>query len=123
VTDILKASMNATLHLTKDGDTVHKLSYYSGEQDYLKKSAQRFVLETSMVTPVEVDLYGIGTDTSAAQLLVTTDSPVKVAVGNITYLWEISGAAMMVGAVSHVYVLNESTTNVANVEVVVSDDG
>ena len=61
--------------------------------------------------------------TSGVTLFLETDRAINVAVNNIAHLWPLAdnGSLLLVGTISHLYIQNESTTNLATVELVVTD--
>ena len=72
-----------------------------------------------MTAVEELSLGGVGT---GEFLLLQTDQPIKVGIDNQTVLLDVSKAIMLGGAsFTHIYLQNESTTNTATVQAVVTD--
>jgi hypothetical protein len=74
-----------------------------------------------MTVMEELDLGGIAT---GENFLLETDQPILVALNttNVNAKITVGGALMMSGgSFTHLYVQNESATNVATVQVVVTD--
>lgn len=117
--DTLKKQMVARLHLTKNGLTLIDQRYDSETSDYVELSQHRAVLATNMANPEEIDLEGVDTGTMFSLL---TDQEIKVSVDSQTYQWSVTQYVAMTGSFTHVYVQNESTTNVATIEILVVDD-
>ena len=118
--DSLKRTMRARVLLIRDGAEMHDQSYYEPNEDYTESTHQRIVLAKDMASPSEVDMAGVST---AVTLYLQTDRAIKVALDDDTYLWEVAehGAIMLVGSFEHLYLQNESTTNLATVDLVVTD--
>lgn len=125
--DVLKRSIRARVLLERDGRTHHDQTYYSEDQPYYESTHQRIKLATDMSSPQEIDLSGVGvapgTNATAGSLYLETNRVVLVAVDDNTKLWPLAehGAVLLVGSFTHLYVQNESTTNVATVDLVVTD--
>jgi hypothetical protein len=76
-----------------------------------------------MTSPQEYEFTHI---TTAKHLMLVTDQPILVSMDTTTTQWNVGtsddeGAVLLVGSFTHVYVKNESTTNTATVDLVVSD--
>jgi hypothetical protein len=64
--------------------------------------------------------------TTAKHFMLVTDQPILVSLDVTTTPWSVGvsddeGAVLLVGSFTHVYVKNESTTNTATVDILVSD--
>ncbi len=118
--DALFRTMRARIRLVRDGADLYDQVYYEPDIAYDESTHQRIVLATNMGSPGEIDLSGVST---AATLFLQTDRDIKVAVNSASFVWPVSehGALMLVGSFTHLYVQNESTTNLATVELVVTD--
>ena len=118
--DALTRTMRARVSLIRDGAQYHDQVYYEPNDTYTESTHQRVVLSTNMASPQEVDMAGVAT---AATLFLQTDRDILVAVNNASYLWPVNehGALVLVGAFTHLYVQNESTTNQAVVDMIVTD--
>ena len=117
--DVLKVEPSARIKLTRNGVRLYEQHYAPTSQTYAEHTADRLILATNMTVVSEVNLGGVGT---GEFLLVQTDQQIKIGVDNQTTLWTFSGAVMLAGgAFTHVYLQNESTTNTATVQLIVSD--
>jgi hypothetical protein len=99
--------------------------FYAEDESFSESTHQRIVLATNMASPSEVDLSGVTATPSVTQggtLFLEADRAISVAVNNSSYLWPLSanGALLLTGTITHLYVQNESTTNTATVELVVT---
>lgn len=125
--DSLKRTMRARVVLIRDGQEMHDQHYYEPNESYTESTHQRLVLPTNMSSPSEVDLSGVASDIAGGDVAVTlyieTDRAIKVALDDNTYLWDVAehGAIMLVGSFTHLYLQNASTTNLATVDLVVTD--
>lgn len=118
--DALSRTLRTRVRLIRDGVDLYDQSYYEPNVDYTESTHQRVILATNMATPEAVDMAGVST---AATLFLQTDRDILVAVDSSTKTWPVSGdgAVMLVGSFTHLYLQNESTTNQATVELVVTD--
>jgi hypothetical protein len=118
--DSLSRTLRARVRLIRNGADLYDQVFYSPDVTYTESTHQRLVLPTNMATPSEVDLAGVETGKA---LFLQTDRAIQVSVGTSTSSWPIAenGALLMTGTISHLYLQNESTTNQATVELVVSD--
>ena len=119
--DALNRTMRARIRLIRDGADMYDQSFYDSETAYAESTHQRVILATNMVSPSEVDMAGVS---SAVALFIQTDRDIKVALDDNTFLWTIkeNGALMLTGSFTHLYLQNESTTNQAIVELVLTDE-
>lgn len=118
--DALSRTLRARVRLIRNGADLYDQVFYDPDVTYAESTHQRLVLSTNMATPSEVDLAGVETGSA---LFLQTDRAINVAVGTSTNSWPIAenGALLMTGTITHLYLQNESTTNQATVELVVSD--
>jgi hypothetical protein len=118
--DVLKRTVRARVKLTRNDAVLYDQTYYDDDTDYTESTHQRVVLATNMAVPQEVDMAGVST---GAVLFVESDRAINVAVNAIGNVWPLAenGALLLVGSVTHLYLQNESTTNLATVELVVAD--
>ena len=118
--DSLKRTIRARVVLIRDGQEMHDQHYYEPNESYTESTHQRLVLATNMSSPSEVDMAGVS---AAVTLYIETDRAIKVALDDNTYLWDVAehGAIMLVGSFTHLYLQNASTTNLATVDLVVTD--
>lgn len=124
--DVLRRTVRARVKLTNNDAVVYDQVYYDENTEYTESTGQRLVLATNMGVAQEVDLSGVTSAPGASTgvtLFVETNRDIKVAVNSISALWPLAenGALLLVGSISHLYLLNESTTNLATVELVVTD--
>lgn len=104
--------------MLRNGVTVYDQAYTPVEEPYSEHTGDRVVLATNMASPQQVNLGGVS---AAEHLILITDRVIKVGVNSQTNLWPVSKALMVVGAFSSLYFQNESTTNTATVEYMVTD--
>lgn len=118
--DALKRTMRARVRLIRDGADYHDEVYYEPNISYDESTHQRVVLTTNMGSPSEVDMAGVST---AGSLFLKTDRDINVAVGTSTKTWPVGehGSLVLVGSFTHLFLQNESTTNQATVDLVVTD--
>lgn len=116
--DVLKVTELARLKLTRNGTVLYDQTFEPTEESYSEHSADRVVLAVNMASPQQVNLGGVAT---GRHLILETDQTIKVGVDSTTNLWQISSALMLVGSFTNLYVQNESLTNTATVQVVVTD--
>lgn len=124
--DVLRRTVRARVKLTNNDAVIYDQVYYDENVEYTESTGQRLVLATNMAVAQEVDLSGVTSTpgaTTGVTLFLETNRAIKVAVNDIAALWPLAenGALLLVGSISHLYVLNESTTNLATVELVVTD--
>lgn len=120
--DALKRTLRARVRLIRDGADLYDQVFYEPNEDYDESTHQRLILATNMATPSEVDMSGVSTGEA---LFLQTDREIQVALDANTKLWTIkeNGAVLLVGSFTHIYLQNESTTNQATVELVITDAG
>lgn len=118
--DSLSRTLRARVRLIRNGADLYDQVFYDPDITYTESTHQRVVLATNMSTPAEVDLAGVST---GGAMFLQTDRAINVAVGTSTAVWPVAenGAVMLTGTITHLYLQNESTTNQATVELVVSD--
>lgn len=118
--DALSRTLRAAVILTRNGSDYHEQEFYDPKVTYSEIAHQRIVLSTNMGSPSEVDMAGVAT---GATLFVETDRAVNVAINAASNVWTVSenGALMLVGSFTHLYLQNESTTNQATVDVIITD--
>ncbi len=123
--DVLKQTIGVSIVLDRNSRTMYDQRYNPVAVAFTESTHQRIVLATNMTSPSEIDLSGVtavpGVE-AGGTLFVETDRSILVAVNNNSYLWPLSanGALLLTGALTHLYVQNESTTNQATIELVVS---
>lgn len=118
--DALSRTMRARIRLIRDGVDMYDQVFYEPDETYAESTHQRVVLPTNMGSPSEIDMAGVATGES---LFIQTDRDIKVALDANTRLWVVkeNGALLLTGSFTHVYVQNESTTNLATIELVITD--
>lgn len=116
--DVLRVSELARLKLTRDGVVAYDQAYAPAAESYTEHAGDRVVLATNMATPEAVDLGGIAT---AEHLMLETERTILVGVNSQTNLITVKKALMVVSSFSTLYLQNESTTNTATVEFMVTD--
>lgn len=118
--DALFKTGRARVLLRRNDAEMYSQVFYAPDDAYTESTHQRVVLDTGMAVAQEIDLSGVET---AATLFLQTDRDIKVALNDATYLWPVSahGAVMVYGEFTNLYVINESTTNQATIELVVTD--
>lgn len=118
--DALFKTVRARVLLRRNDAEMYSQTFYEPDDAYTESTHQRVVLSTNMASAQEIDLSGVET---AATLFLQTDRDIEIAVNNASYLWPVSahGAVMLTGSFTRLFVLNESTTNQATVELVVTD--
>lgn len=122
--DALSRTLRARVRLIRDGGDMHSQVFYDPDVTYAESTHQRIVLSTSMGAPGEIDISHITTATHMAEtLFLKTDRAILVGVETTTAVWPVSehGCIMLVGSFSHLYLQNESSTNQATVDLVVTD--
>jgi len=123
--DVLKQTIGVSVKLDRNGRTMYDQRYTPAEASFAESTHQRIVLATNMAMPQEIDLSGVTASPSVDEgttLFLETDRAIKVAVNNNSFLWPLgaNGALLLTGAISHLYVQNESVTNLATIEAVVT---
>ena len=123
--DVLKQTIGVSVVLARNSRAMIDQQFNQTDQAYSEATHQRIVLATNMTNPQEIDLSGVTATPSVTlgtMVFLETDRAISVAVNNNTYLWPLSvnGVLLLTGTISHLYVQNESTTNQAVVELVVS---
>lgn len=118
--DALSRTMRARVRLIRNGVDLYDQTYYEPDISYTESTHQRVILSTNMASPQEVDMAGVST---AETLFLQTDRDILVAVDNNARTWPVTehGSILLVGSFTHLYLQNESTTNQATVELVVTD--
>lgn len=118
--DALTRTMRARVRLIRNGVDYFDQTFYDPTVDYTESTHQRVVLSTNMTSPAAVDMAGVETGVS---LFLQTDREILVALGASSSTWTVgeNGALLLVGSFTNLYLQNESTTNQATVELVVTD--
>lgn len=118
--DALKRTLRARVRLIRDGVDIYDQNFYEPNESYTESTHQRVILATNMTIPSEIDMSGV---TTGESLFLQTDRDVLVALDDNSFLWTVkeNGALMLVGSFTHLYVQNESTTNLATIELVITD--
>ena len=118
--DACTRTMRARVRLIRNGVDYFDQTFYEPNVDYTESTHQRVVLATNMTTPVAVDMTGVSAGVS---LFLQTDREILVAVDGVANTWTVAenGALMLVGSFTSLHLQNESTTNQATVELVVTD--
>lgn len=122
--DALSRTLRARVRLIRDGADMHNQVFYDPDISFDEHTHQRLVMSTNMSVPVEVDIsYITAGATTAETLFLKSDRAILVGINNTTAVWPIgeNGAVMLVGSFTHLYLQNESTTNQATVDLVVTD--
>lgn len=123
--DVLKQSIAVSVELDRNSQLMYGQRFYQNDVTFTESTHQRIVLATNMSSPQEIDLSGVTSTPSVTQggtLFLETDRAINVAVNVTSHLWPlgVNGALLLTGAITHLYVQNESTTNQAVVELVVT---
>lgn len=118
--DALSRTMRARVRLIRDGGDMHDQVFYDPDVSFDEHTHQRVVLTTNMAVPAQVDMAGVAT---AQTLFLKTDRDINVCINATTKVWPVSenGCIMLVGEFTKLYLQNESTTNQATVDLVVTD--
>lgn len=117
--DVLRVKPQARFKILKNGVTVYDQQYAPTEEAYTEHSGDRSVLATNMTVMQEIDLGGIAT---GEKLFLITDNTIKVAINSTSVPWSVGESIMLDGgSFTHLYVQNESTTNLAVIEYVITD--
>ncbi len=116
--DVLRVGELARLKLVRDGVTVYDQAYAPTEEAYTEHAGDRVVLATNMASPEQVNLGGVST---GEHLMLETDRTILVGVNSQTNLITVKKALMVISSFSTLYFQNESTTNTATVEYMVTD--
>ena len=118
--DALSRTMRARVRLIRDGGDMHDQVFYDPDVSFDEHTHQRVVLATNMATPSQVDMAGVS---SAGSLFLKTDRDINVGINSTTKIWPVgeNGCVMLVGTFTKLYLQNESTTNQATVDLVVTD--
>lgn len=121
--DATKAQIASNLKLFKDNIIINQLPFKMNAVSYVESNADRFILAVSsgwQAFPMN------GVDTGAF-LAVETDRPILISLDTTTRQWALGrdtkgGMVTLLGAFSHVYLRNNSVTNVAVVSVLIADE-
>lgn len=122
--DVLKVQPKARFQVTRNGTTLYDQDYAPSQADYTEHAGARLILATNMPTFQEFDMEGVDT---GEYFMLETDRPILVALNTTAQVWQVGtgtsgGALMLSGAsITHIYVQNESTTNVATAHLIVTD--
>ena len=111
------------LTLFEDEVKVLNQSFSMNAVTYTEHSADRLVLATSSGWQ-EINKGGVGT---GVYLTVKTDRPIQVSLDATTNPWNVGkspdgGIVALAGSYTHVYVKNNSTTNQATINSVMTDE-
>ena len=115
--DVLRVSELARLKLLRNGIPVYDQAYSPIEESYTEHAGDRVILATNTAV-VAVNLGGIAT---AQHLMLETDRVINVGINSQTFLISVEKALLVVSSFSTLYFQNESTTNTATVEFMVTD--
>jgi len=118
--DATNHTMRARLRLERNGVNVHDRQFSSPDVDHSEETYQRITLPRSMSDVSKVDLEGVDTGRS---LFLYTNRDVLVGVNTNTLLYPVleGGSLMMTADVTSVFLRNTSQTNLATVELMVTD--
>lgn len=118
--DALSRTLRARVRLIRNDADLYDQVFYDPDVSYTESTHQRVILATNMSVPVAVDLGGVS---AAETLFLQTDRGINVGINSTTAVWPVTaqGAVLLVGSFSSLYLQNESTTNTATVELVVTD--
>lgn len=119
--DTLKIEPSSRVKLTKNGVRLYEQHYAPASATYTEHTADRLVLATNMTAMQALNLGGVAT---AEYVMIETDNTIKVAFNGTATARQVTvGKQLMVSgaSITSIYMLNESTTNQATVEVVVTD--
>ena len=115
--DVLRVVDNDRLHLTRDGVTHYNLVHTPTEEAYTEYASDRLVLAVSS-GQVQASLGGV---TAGEHLMLITDREIKVGVSSTTNVWTVKKFLKLTGSITSLYLENESATNLATVEFIVTD--
>ena len=122
--DVLKVQPKARFKVTRNGTVLYDQDFAPGEATYTEHAGARVILATNMGAFQEFDMEGVAT---GEYFMLETDRPLLVALNSTAQVWQVGtgttgGALMLSGAsITHIYVQNESTTNVATAHLIVTD--
>lgn len=116
--DVLRVGKIARLKLHRNGVVAYNQAFAPVDEVYTEHAGDRVILATNMATPQQVDLGGIS---SAEHLMIETSRVIKVGIDSQTNLIPVKTALLLVSTFSTLYFQNESTTNTATVEFIVTD--
>lgn len=118
--DALSRTIRARVRLIRDGGDMHSQVFYDPDISFDEHTHQRVVLSTNMASPAQVDMAGVS---SAGSLFLKTDRDINVCINSTTKVWPVgeNGCVILVGTFTKLYLQNESTTNQATVDLVVTD--
>ena len=124
--DVLRKTTRARLKLTRNDVILYDQVYYDDNKVYTESTSQRIVLATNMGSPQEIEIKNVTRAPGAVggvTLFMEIDRAAKVAVNDAAALWPIAenGSLLLVGPITALYVKNESTTNLATMELVITD--
>jgi hypothetical protein len=121
--DVLKVQAKARFKLTRNNAILYDQDFLSSEIAYAESAGARIVLATNIAFQ-QFDMEGVAT---GEFLMIESDRPILVALGTTALYWPIGsgtkgGALMLSGSsFTNIYVKNESVTNLATVQIAVTD--
>ena len=121
--DVLKVQTKARFKLTRNTVVLYDQDYFPREVAFTESAGARVILATNSGMQ-EFDMEGV---TTGEYLMIEADRPILVSLGTTVLQWPVGigtkgGAVMLSGSsFTHVFVENESTTNVATVQIAVTD--
>ena len=123
MSDVLKAQARARFKLTRNANVLHDQNYVPSEIAYTESAEARIVISTNSGWQ-QFNMEGIVT---GGNLMIESDRPILVALGTTALYWPVGsgtkgGAILLSGsAYTNIYVQNESTTNLATIELAATD--
>ncbi len=115
--DVLRVGELARLKLLRNGTVIYDQAYAPVEESYTEHAGDRVILGTNTT----VDAVNLGGIATAQHLMLETDRVINVGIDSQTNLISVSKALMIVSSFSALYFQNESITNTATVEFLVTD--
>lgn len=124
MSNVMRFTARVRVWLTKNELTMADQEYYTNDRTFTESVHQRVVLAVTSATDggtlQEFDLGGI---TEGYGLMVETDREVRLGVDSNTNLIQLqnNGCMFLTGSYTHVYVVNDSQTYQATVELLAFD--
>lgn len=121
--DVLKIQTKARFKLTRNNAVLYDQDFFPSEVTYTESAGARIIVGTNSGM-TEFDMEGVAT---GEYLMIESNRPILVSLGTTVLPWPVGsgtkGGAVMISGSSftHVYVENESTTNLATVQIAVTD--
>lgn len=121
--DVLKIQTKARFKLTRNNAVLYDQDFFPSEESYTESAGARIVIATNSGM-TEFDMEGVAT---GQHLMIESNRPILVSLDTTVLSWPVGsgtkgGAVILSGsAFTHVYVENESTTNLATVQISVTD--